>query len=151
MRKDAGGFYYFVDRLGDTFRWKGENVSTSEVAGVIAACPGVTDAIVFGVEVPGADGRAGMAAIAPGDGFDLSALRAHLVARLPDYARPRFVRLCEQLDVTGTFKLSKARFAADGYAQNGSNDPHYVDDIAAGAYVPIDAPMRTRIAAGMRL
>ena len=75
MRKDARGYYYFSDRLGDSFRWKGENVSSFEVAQVLAACPGVRDANVYGVEVPGFEGRAGMAALAVGDDFDLDRLR----------------------------------------------------------------------------
>ena len=84
----------FVDRLGDTFRWKGENVSTTEVAAVLRGCPGVTDAVVYGVAVPGEEGRAGMAAITTDEGFDLDALRAHLAARLPRYAQPLFLRRC---------------------------------------------------------
>src|SRR5207302_450613 len=86
MRKDAQGYFYFVDRIGDTFRWKGENVSTSEVAEAIARCPGVLDATVFGVEIPGTDGRAGMAALVVDAGFDLAALHRHLEASLPGYA-----------------------------------------------------------------
>ena len=92
MRRDEQGFFYFVDRIGDTFRWKGENVSAAEVTGVIAACVGVKDAAVYGVQVAGADGRAGMAAIVIGPDFELTAFRDFLAARLPDYARPVFVR-----------------------------------------------------------
>jgi fatty-acyl-CoA synthase len=123
MRKDAAGFYFFVDRLGDTFRWKGENVSTTEVANVVRSCPGVTDAIVYGVKVPQNEGRAGMAAITTTDGFAFDALAAHLKHHLPAYARPLFVRLCETLDTTGTFKLAKGRFAAEGYTS--TSDPIY--------------------------
>jgi fatty-acyl-CoA synthase len=151
MRKDAGGFYFFVDRLGDTFRWKGENVSTAEVAGIIAACPGVIDAVVFGVIVPGADGRAGMAAIAADASLQLDVLHRHVAANLPDYARPRFLRLCGEIARTGTFKLSKAALAREGYEENDADDPLYVEDDARDTYVPIDAAMRARIAAGMRL
>src|SRR6202043_140807 len=87
MRRDASGYYYFVDRIGDTFRWKGENVSTTEVAEVIATFPGVREANVYGVSVPGYEGRAGMAAlVADGaDHFDLAGLRAHIAAHLPVY------------------------------------------------------------------
>src|SRR6266480_4658503 len=92
MRQDAQGYFYFVDRVGDTFRWKGENVATSEVAEAICAFRGVTDANVYGVQIPGTEGRAGMAALVA-DELDLAAFRNHLIARLPGYARPLFLRL----------------------------------------------------------
>src|SRR5262249_37924460 len=88
MRQDDRGFFYFVDRIGDTFRWKGENVSTTEVAAALGAFPGVRDACVYGVAIPGCEGRAGMATIVADRGLDLAALHAHLVDRLPEYARP---------------------------------------------------------------
>jgi fatty-acyl-CoA synthase len=116
MRRDAAGFYYFVDRMGDTFRWKGENVSTSEVAAVVRSCPGVADAVVYGVRIPGHEGRAGMAAIVPGDGCDVHHLASHVAARLPVYARPVFLRICTSLDLTGTFKHAASRLAREGYA-----------------------------------
>ena len=118
MRRDAAGFYYFVDRMGDTFRWKGENVSASEVAAAVRCCPGVLDGVVYGVRIPGQEGRAGMAAIVPGPEFDISRLAEALAGKLPVYARPLFVRVCGQLDVTGTFKLSAARLAREGYAES---------------------------------
>jgi fatty-acyl-CoA synthase len=115
MRKDAAGFYYFVDRLGDTFRWKGENVSTTEVTNVVRACPGVIDAVVYGVKVSQNEGRAGMAAITTRGDFSLENLASHLQRHLPAYAKPLFVRMCQSLDTTATFKLAKARFVAEGY------------------------------------
>jgi fatty-acyl-CoA synthase len=126
MRKDAASFYFFVDRLGDTFRWKGENVSTTEVANVMRSCPGVLDAIVYGVEVAGNEGRAGMAAITTIEGFAFDALAQHVKQHLPSYARPVFVRLCYSLDTTGTFKLAKSRFAAEGYLH--TSDPVWYYD-----------------------
>ncbi|MGA2793741.1 MAG: long-chain-acyl-CoA synthetase, partial [Roseiarcus sp.] len=94
LRRDASGYYYFIDRIGDAFRWKGENVSTTEVAEAVAAFPGVRQANVYGVCAPGHEGRAGMAALVVegGDDFDLSGLRAHIAERLPAYARPVFLR-----------------------------------------------------------
>jgi fatty-acyl-CoA synthase len=86
MRLDEGGYFHFVDRVGDTFRWKGENVATSEVTQAVVDCPGVVEATTYGVEVPGADGRAGMVAVVVDDGFDLGALQHHLSSRLPAYA-----------------------------------------------------------------
>ena len=126
MRKDAAGFYYFLDRLGDTFRWKGENVSTTEVANVVRTCPGVTDAIVYGVAVAGNEGRAGMAAITIAGAFDFALLASHLKQHLPSYARPVFVRVCDSLDTTGTFKLAKGRFVAEGYLH--TSDPIWYYD-----------------------
>jgi fatty-acyl-CoA synthase len=115
MRKDSAGFYYFVDRAGDSFRWKGENVSTTEVADIIGTCQGVSEAVVFGVQIHGAEGRAGMAAITTNAEFSLQAMQTHLTANLPAHARPVFVRLCEALDRTGTFKLKRDALARDGY------------------------------------
>ena len=93
MRKDARGFFFFVDRIGDTFRWKAENVATAEVEGAFAAIEGVVDVAAYGVAVPGYDGRAGMVALVVDDRFDISALRAQIESRLPAYARPLFLRI----------------------------------------------------------
>src|SRR2546427_2849588 len=114
MRRDADGYFYFVDRIGDTFRWKGENVATSEVAEAIGAFPGVTEANVYGVALPGTDGRAGMAALVADARLDLATFRAHLRDRLPQYARPLFLRLCSELDVTATFKHTKREVVRQG-------------------------------------
>ena len=146
MRKDAGGYYYFVDRLGDTFRWKGENVATTEVAAVLESCPGVVEAVVFGVAVPGAEGKAGMAALVVAEGFSLTALRAVAVARLPGYARPLFVRICGAIETTGTFKLTKTTLVREGYAD--SADPVWFDDVVSGGFVGCDDGVKARIAAG---
>src|SRR5207249_9262160 len=88
MRKDERGYFYFVDRMGDTFRWKGENVSTSEVVEAITAFPAVAEAVVYGVRVPGIEGRAGMAALVLNGELDLGACRRHLAAQLPAEGRP---------------------------------------------------------------
>jgi fatty-acyl-CoA synthase len=148
MRQDADGFFYFVDRVGDTFRWKGENVSTSEVAAVIGSCRGVRDAAVYGVTVPGADGRAGMAALVVESDFALSALRSELASRLPEYARPLFLRLVPTLEVTGTFKLNKQALSAQGFDPARTTDALYFDDRTRGAYVSLDGELHERLCAG---
>src|SRR2546426_3862112 len=115
MRRDADGYFYFVDRIGDTFRWKGENVATSEVAEAIGAFPGVTEANVYGVAIPGTDGRAGMAALVADAGLDLAAFRAHLGRRPPAYARPPFLRIRSEMEGTTPFKHQKDAFVRQGY------------------------------------
>jgi len=148
MRKDRAGFFYFVDRVGDTFRWKGENVSSVEVAEAVVAAPGVIEAVVYGVAVPGMDGRAGMAAIVADDGFNLRRFGAHLAERLPDYARPVFLRLRDAIDVTGTFKPQKQALAREGCDPALIADPLYVNDRENSAYVALDAALYRRICAG---
>ena len=151
MRKDAQGYFYFVDRIGDTFRWKGENVSTAEVTAAIARCPGVLDATVYGVAVPGADGKAGMAALVVGEGFDLPALRTHLEC-LPEYGRPVFVRIRGELETTATFKHKKDELARAGYDPAATDDAIYVSDARRQAYVRMDAGLSERLQSGhMRL
>jgi fatty-acyl-CoA synthase len=138
MRRDAQGYFYFVDRIGDTFRWKGENVSTAEVAEAIARCPGVLDATVYGVAIPGTDGRVGMAALVVAEGFDLAALRAHLDASLPAYARPLFVRIRTTLDTTGTFKHRKDELMREGFDPTLTQDAIYFSDPQQQGYVRVD-------------
>ncbi len=148
MRIDAGGFYYFVDRIGDTFRWKGENVATSEVAAALTAFPGIAEATVYGVAVPGTEGAAGMAALVAEGTLDLTDLRNHLARRLPAYARPLFLRLKDRIDATGTFKHNKTELAREGFDLAAIHDPIYFDDPAQQAYVPLDAALYERIGAG---
>ena len=119
---DEQGYFHFVDRVGDTFRWKGENVATSEVNDAIRDFPGVLDASTYGVTVPGADGRAGMAAIVVADSFDLKAFAEHLSRRLPAYAIRSSSGFAATLDATETFKRQKQRLIRDGF------DPPMVSD-----------------------
>jgi fatty-acyl-CoA synthase len=149
MRKDKAGFYYFVDRIGDTFRWKGENVSTAEVASVITAYDGVVDAVVYGVEVPGREGRAGMAAITTDQGFSLTGLKAHLASNLPDYARPLFVRLCRDIPMTGTFKLTKGSLAREGLDPSVPTDTIWFNDRRNETFVECDIALKRKICWGM--
>ena len=148
MRKDEAGFFYFVDRIGDTFRWKGENVATSEVENAINEFPAVEQAIVYGVEIPGADGRAGMASLVVRDAFDLAAFRTHLVARLPHYARPLFLRIRNELETTGTFKYTRNELARQGYDPEGIADLLYFDRAAEESFVPLDSRLYRQIQAG---
>jgi len=149
MRRDERGFYFFVDRVGETYRWKGENVSTAEVLTVLTAVQGVQEGVVYGVQVPGMDGRAGMAALVVGTDFSLSAFRAAVVERLPTYARPVFVRLMRVLEATGTFKPKKHDLQLAGFDPSKVADPLYVDDGAAGAYVVLDAGRFDAVNAGL--
>jgi fatty-acyl-CoA synthase len=139
LRRDAGGFYYFVDRIGDTFRWKGENVSTEEVARALDALPAIAKSVVYGVEVPGAEGRAGMAALLlrPGERFDGAALFAHVEQALAPFARPAFVRLASGLETTATLKLKKGPLREAGFDPLLSPDPVFVRDDARRAFVPL--------------
>jgi len=148
MRKDEKGFFYFVDRVGGSFRWKGENVATLEVQEAVSSCPGVLAAHVYGVEVPGAEGRAGMAALVVDSSLDLSVLRAHLVARLPAYARPLFLRIRDELEMTETFKPKTHRLAAEGFDPSAIADALYFEDPRLGAYVRLDRALYGSIKAG---
>jgi fatty-acyl-CoA synthase len=147
MRQDETGFFYFVDRVGDTFRWKGENVATLEVAGAVSSCPGVVEAAVYGVAVPGAEGKAGMAAIVVEEPFDLGILRAHLAERLPDYARPRFVRISNGIEVTETFKQKKQMLMREGFDPGIVEDKLFFDHPEHCAYVPLNKGLHDRIKA----
>ncbi len=147
MRIDEKGFYYFVDRIGDTFRWKGENVATAEVAAAIAAAPGVADVAVYGVEVPGADGKAGMAAIVAESDFDPAQLYQHLSTVLPAYARPVFLRLRSALDLTETFKQKRQDLVHEGFGPKAA-DPILFADTAARNFVPLTADFFADIMAG---
>jgi fatty-acyl-CoA synthase len=134
MRRDRHGYFYFVDRIGDTFRWKGENVSTGEVGEALAAVPGILEANVYGVTVPGVDGRAGMASLVVDGDFNLDDLPARLMARLASYARPIFLRLAARIDVTGTFKQRKADLVREGFNPIVIADPLYFLDPDTGRY-----------------
>ena len=137
LRQDAQGFYYFVDRIGDTYRWKGENVSTQEVADALGAFPGIDMVTVYGVEVPGAEGRAGMAAFVSEtpERFDPKAFYAFAARSLPDYAVPAFLRLLPEVPMTATFKLRKVDLQRQGFDLAAHDDALYVRDDGAGSYV----------------
>lgn len=134
MRRDEHGYFYFVDRIGDTFRWKGENVATGEVSAALARAAGIREANVYGVAVPGAEGRAGMASLVVDGDFDITRLPEHLKTRLPSYARPIFLRLSPRIEVTGTFKQRKIDLVREGFDPAKIADPVFWLDPATHAY-----------------
>lgn len=143
--------YQFVDRVGDTFRWKSENVSTNEVGEIINSHPQVAFCNVYGVEIPKADGRAGMAAIALADGvgqLDLASFSAHVTKELPAYARPVFLRIQRELDTTGTFKLVKGELRNQAYDLDQVQDELFVMKPGAQQYEPLDRAFATKLGAG---
>jgi fatty-acyl-CoA synthase len=148
MRRDEQGYFYFVDRIGDTFRWKGENVATSEVAAALGTFPGVMHTNVYGVAVPGTEGRAGMATLVSEDTLDLDELRRHLIDRLPPYARPLFLRIRTSVDMTGTFKYSKTELVRQGYDPMASEDELFFDHPQLGQFVPLDFDLYDEIQSG---
>jgi fatty-acyl-CoA synthase len=148
MRKDEKGYFYFVDRIGDTFRWKGENVATSEVSEAICAFPGVKQANVYGVAIQGTDGRAGMAALVTDDDLDLAAFRAYLINRLPEYARPVFLRIRTEMELTTTFKFTKSEFVRQAYDPGATADAIYFNAPGRDAFVRVDEALYDRIQTG---
>jgi fatty-acyl-CoA synthase len=148
MRRDERGFYYFVDRVGETYRWKGENVSTAEVLSALTAVAGVLEGVVYGVAVPGCDGRAGMVALVTGPRFDLADFRREVHERLPAYARPVFLRMVGTLEATGTFKPKKTDLVDAGFDPTRTPDPLYFDDSRTGEFVRIDASLHAALTGG---
>lgn len=146
---DEYGYMYFRDRSGDTFRWRGENVSTTEVEGVLSRLLGHTDVAVYGVSVPGVEGKAGMAAIAHAGGqFDLDAFLIAVQKALPSYARPVFLRLMPCVDTTGTFKIQKTRVQREGYKPKDSLEEIYFLNSCAGHYEAVTDELYSAIMEG---
>ncbi|XP_011824469.1 PREDICTED: bile acyl-CoA synthetase isoform X2 [Mandrillus leucophaeus] len=141
LAMDREGFLYFRDRLGDTFRWKGENVSTHEVEGVLSQVDFLQQVNVYGVCVPGCEGKVGMAAVqlAPGQTFDGQKLYRHVRAWLPAYATPHFIRIQDAVEVTSTFKLMKTRLVREGFNVGIVVDPLFVLDNQAQSFRPLTA------------
>ncbi|RYL29422.1 long-chain-acyl-CoA synthetase [Acinetobacter piscicola] len=133
----------FVDRLGDTFRWKGENVSTTEVENIVSEYEKITEAVVYGVEIPNTNGRAGMAAITLNDGVELSQqdltnMVTEFKKGLPSYAVPVFLRIQEAVETTGTFKYQKNKLKEQGYDPKKTTDRLYVLLPGANHYCEIN-------------
>lgn len=151
----AMGFkhYQFVDRTGDTFRWRAENVSTNEVAEVLNAHPQITMANVYGVEVAGAEGRAGMVAFQLERGadaeLDLSTFQALVERELPGYAQPVFIRVQQHVTTTTTFKLQKVALREEAYHPDKvRGDIIYVRKPRSDGYQKMDAEFYQQIVAG---
>ncbi|XP_068104678.1 long-chain fatty acid transport protein 4 [Hyperolius riggenbachi] len=146
---DEYGYMYFKDRTGDTFRWKGENVSTTEVEGILSKLLGQADVVVYGVEVPGTEGKAGMAAIAdPDHKSDLEKFARDLKKLLPGYAHPVFLRLLPEVNKTGTYKFQKTEMRKEGFDPQVVKDALYVLDSQQGKYIRLDDEVYKKILSG---
>ncbi|KAF7655367.1 hypothetical protein LDENG_00057120 [Lucifuga dentata] len=152
MAEDQEGFISFRDRLGDTFRWKGENVATTEVTEILGLLDFIQEVNVYGVEVPGHEGRAGMAAMVIGQGlvFDGKKLYEHVEKDLPAYARPLFIRLQEVMEMTSTFKQQKFQLVQSGFNPTAVCDPLYVLDGSQRSYIPLTDAIYQSILSGER-
>lgn len=151
LRKDSRGYFYFVDRIGDTFRWKGENVSTMEVSEVLSSFPGIVDANVFGAAVAGKDGRACMVALTLEDGASINPVdfATHCRANLPSYSIPVFVRfLPKEVDLTGTFKHKKVEYRNEGCDPTKVSDTMWWYSASSGAYEPYGVQQYQDITSG---
>ncbi|KAI1324922.1 fatty-acyl-CoA synthase [Xylariaceae sp. FL0255] len=160
MRLDSEGRVFFVDRLGDTFRWRSENVSTNEVSDVVGRFPQIAEANIYGVLVPGMEGRAGCAAIVPtqeilsGNGeLGWAAFAEHCLSTLPRYAVPLFLRLTKSLDYTGTHKLQKQKMRAEGIDMSAitaasPDDRMYWLQPGSNSYVPFKEKDWNKLKAG---
>ncbi len=147
VRKQGMNHVAFVDRLGDTFRWKGENVATTQVEAAVGHSTGVEDCTAYGVPVPGTEGKAGMVAVQLDEGasFEPDAFAAHLTGALPSYAVPLFVRLVSTLEHTSTFKSRKVELREQGFADAGEDE---VWVLSGGTYQPIFEGYAEQVAAG---
>ncbi|MEQ8745929.1 long-chain-acyl-CoA synthetase [Pyruvatibacter sp.] len=148
LKQDKRGYFYFMDRIGDTFRWKGENVATSEVAEAISVFPGIKEANVYGVAIPGTDGRAGMVSMVVANEPDWDKFKAHLNDNLPVYSHPVFVRLQEEVEITGTFKHRKVDLVKEGFEPDKISDPIYFFDPRVKKYVRLEESVYNDIMSG---
>ncbi|OTF76789.1 long-chain fatty acid transport protein 1-like protein [Euroglyphus maynei] len=146
LTMDLFGYIYFKDRCGDTFRWKGENISTTELEAVISETVQLADCIVYGVEVPGCEGKAGMAAILDNDHtVDVNDLLRKLRQKVPIFSIPVFIRLVEQLELTSTHKLPKVTYRKQGFDPQLVKDPLYFFDSKHSIYIPLDQQLYNQI------
>ncbi|PIK45724.1 putative very long-chain acyl-CoA synthetase-like [Apostichopus japonicus] len=150
MLIDENGYVYFKDRLGNTFRWKGENVATTEVELSLLENPQVESANVYGVQIEGKDGRAGMASLILRNDvtLDCPALYKHITERLPSYACPKFVRIKESIEVTGTYKHRKVNLIKEGFDPRTITDPLYYMNDTEKTYSPLDEEAYNHVLSG---
>ncbi|XP_022542745.1 very long-chain acyl-CoA synthetase [Astyanax mexicanus] len=149
MRMDQDDFIYFQDRIGDTFRWKGENVATTEVSDIITQVDFIKEGNVYGVQVPGHEGRIGMAAVAVKEAeFDCTKMFNHVRKHLPSYAQPRFLRLQSAVELTGTFKQVKMKLVKEGFDPAGISEPLFFLSESEQNYVPLTKTIYDSIVTG---
>lgn len=150
LTMDRFGYLFFKDRCGDTYRWKGENVSTMEVEAIISNSLQLADCIVYGVEVPGCEGKAGMAAILDKNrSFNLDELLQQLRNCLPIFMIPVFIRLVDQIELTATHKMPKVTYRKQGFNPDLVSDPLYMFDAKNFKYVKIDSQLYSDITKGL--
>lgn len=139
LRIGHDNFIYFQDRVGDTFRWKGENVATNEVSDILKGMDCIADANVYGVQVAGHEGRIGMAAVTLQEGqeFDGSEAFLYVSKKLPSYARPHFIRIQTNMELTGTFKQVKFKLVKEGFDPACIQDPLYILEVKDKGYKPM--------------
>nr|XP_057931564.1 hsFATP2a_ACSVL_like domain-containing protein [Doryrhamphus excisus] len=151
LRFDGDNFVYFQDRVGDTFRWKGENVATSEVENILTMAHCILEANVYGVKVEGNEGRVGMAAVTLKEGKDFDCDEAYklLVTNLPTYARPRFIRIQPCLEMTGTYKMKKTKLVSEGFNPALISNPLYYLDASKQTFVPMTEEIYSSVTRGI--
>jgi len=148
LREQGNRHAQFIDRLGDTFRWKGNNVSTTEVEEVLNLFKDILMSTVYGVKIPGTDGRAGMASIIAGTKireFDFKGLTTYLNKNLAPYAVPIFLRFSEALSLTSTFKLKKSKLKGEGFNIEKSYDLFYILLPGESEYIPLTKDIFNKI------
>lgn len=152
VRSIGFGHAQFVDRLGDTYRWKGENVSTTEVENVLLQHPQIAEVVAYGVEIENTNGRAGMVAITPSESLaslDMRELLQFAHGQLPHYAVPLFLRIKVKMETTGTFKYQKVKLKEEAFdPEKAGNDPVYAWLPGSDCYVPVTGQLLAQIQAG---
>ncbi|GLH49552.1 long-chain-acyl-CoA synthetase [Pseudomonas sp. B2021] len=152
VRSIGFGHAQFVDRLGDTYRWKGENVSTTEVENVLLKHPQIAEVVAYGVEIDNTNGRAGMVAITPSESLaslDMRELLQFAHGQLPPYAVPLFLRIKVKMETTGTFKYQKVKLKEQGFdPDKAGNDPVYAWLPGSDSYVPVTGQLLAQIQGG---